>query len=60
EGLGGEIHKCKYIAIDGGYERGVNSEQTFTWVTNYLLNKNFEILDIYFPWSRALFRNLTN
>jgi len=55
EGLGNAIKICEYIAIDGGYERGVSSEQTFTTVSNYLLNNGFEMKDIYFPWYRALF-----
>jgi len=57
EGLGSALKKCEYIAVDGGYERGVNSEQTFTTITNYLINNRFEIKDIYFPWCRALFIN---
>ena len=55
EGLGRAIEKCQYIAIDGGYESGINCEQTLTVTTNYLLNNGFEMKDIYFPWYRALF-----
>ena len=57
EGLGDKVKICEYIAIDGGYERGKNSDQTFTTITNYLINNQFEIIDIYFPWCRALFIN---
>ena len=56
EGAGTMLEKFEYIAVDGGYERGPSCKQTFTTITNYLLNNGFEIKDIYFPWSRALFR----
>ena len=49
---------CEYIAVDGGYERGINQEQTFTRITNKLLQSNFEMHDINFPWCRALFKSL--
>ena len=55
EGAGTMLEKCEYIAVDGGYERGPSCEQTFTIITNYLLNNGFEIKDIYFPWFRGLF-----
>tara|TARA_B100000674_G_C37837170_1_gene913441 strand:+ start:134 stop:949 length:816 start_codon:yes stop_codon:yes gene_type:complete len=55
EGAGKMLNKCEYIAVDGGYERGPSCEQTFTTITNYLLNNGFEMKDIYFPWYRALF-----
>ena len=48
---------CEFIAIDGGYERGVKEEQTFSKITNHLINRNFELCDIYFPWYRGLFKN---
>ena len=57
-GAGERIKDIEYIAIDGGYERGIEEEQTFTTLTNYLIKKDFEISDIYFPWYRALFKNL--
>jgi FkbM family methyltransferase len=60
EGLADKIEMCEYIAIDGGYERGVKNEQTFTAVTNYLLDNNFKMIDIYLPWCRALFINRKN
>lgn len=56
EGLGDMIRRCEYIALDGGYERGEDCEQTFTKCTNYLLLNDFEMVDIYFPWYRALYR----
>jgi FkbM family methyltransferase len=57
EGLSDKIQICEYIAIDGGYERGKNDEQTFTELTNKLLESNFKMIDIYFPFCRALFVN---
>lgn len=56
-----KIIKCyqfsQYRAIDGGYERGENKEQTFTTQTNYLINNGFVMIDIFLPYCRALFLN---
>ena len=57
-GIGNRIKDIEYIAIDGAYERGKKEEQTFTTITNFLINNGFEISDIYFSWYRALFRNI--
>lgn len=57
EGTGSNLKKIQYVAIDGGYERGENSEQTFTNVTNFLIKNAFDILDINFSQYRALFIN---
>lgn len=57
QGAKGILDKVEYIAVDGGYERGIDCEQTLTTVTNFLLQNDFEMVDIYFPWYRALFRN---
>lgn len=57
-GAGERIRDIEYIAIDGGYERGTEEVQTFTTLANYLIKRDFEISDIYFPWYRALFKNL--
>ena len=46
----------EYIAIDGGFERGKQSEQTFTFATNLLIENNFEIIDITHKNLRALFK----
>lgn len=56
EGLGTRLSSCEYIAIDGGFERGTKGEQTFTTITNHLIKNGFEIVDIFFPWYRALFK----
>lgn len=57
KGAQGILGKVEYIAVDGGYERGIKNEQTMTTSTNFLINNGFEMVDIYFPWCRALFRN---
>ena len=55
-GAAGVLNCIEYIAVDGGYERGKDNEQTFTWMTNFLLENKFKMVDIYFPWYRALYR----
>ena len=55
-GAAGILDFIEYIAVDGGYERNKDSEQTLTRVTNFLLENNFKMVDIYFPWYRALYR----
>jgi FkbM family methyltransferase len=56
EGSSKILDKLEYIAVDGGYERGIACEQTLTTITNFLLRNNFEIIDIYIPSCRALFK----
>ncbi|MEL6954242.1 MAG: FkbM family methyltransferase [Pseudomonadota bacterium] len=46
-----------YIAIDGGRERGIAREETFSRQTNFLLSFGFEMVDVSFKWGRALFAN---
>jgi FkbM family methyltransferase len=48
---------CQYVAIDGGRERGINSELTFHKLNNFLLNNKFEMIDIFGPAYRALYKN---
>ena len=55
-GASGILNSIEYVAVDGGYERDKDSEQTLTRVTNFLLENNFKMVDIYFPWYRALYR----
>ena len=57
EGIGANLKKIQYVAIDGGYERGEKSEQTFIILSNFLINNGFNMLDINFPQFRALFKN---
>jgi FkbM family methyltransferase len=47
----------KYIAADLGYERGLKKEQTFTVVTNFLLENNFELINIYPKGLKGLYKN---
>ena len=48
-----------FVAIDGGPERGINREVTFCDVSNFLYGRGFELVEVYFPWHRALFRRST-
>jgi FkbM family methyltransferase len=50
------LSKIEYIAIDGGYERGVDCHETFSQQTNFLLQNNFEMIGVNLGWGRALFR----
>lgn len=45
-----------FIAIDGGYERGKEQNETFSYLCNSLYEANFEILSINFVQKRALFQ----
>ena len=51
------LNKIEYIAVDVGYESSEREEQIFTTITNFLLTNGFEMIDVYFAWQRALFRN---
>ncbi len=51
------LHKFEYIAIDGGPERGIQRENTFTYLTNFLMHRNFEIIFINNLQNRALFKS---
>ena len=57
EGSSQVLKNIEYIAIDGGYERGKNHEETFSQICNSLLTENFEMISINFDWRRALFLN---
>lgn len=52
------LNKISYICIDGGYERGVNEDETFTELTNKLLKNGFEMVSVNLGWGRALFKNI--
>ena len=53
------IRICKYIAVDGGPERGVDAQPTFHALNNFLLKHGFEMISINGPDYRALYRNLS-
>jgi hypothetical protein len=57
QSLGESLKSVEYIAVDGCYERGVQKYQTFSSISNYLIAQNFEMIDIFLSWARALFRN---
>ena len=45
QGIGEKLDLIEYISADLGFER--NRESTFAPVTNYLLERNFEVINIY-------------
>ena len=51
------LPKIQYIAIDGGYERGINKDETFSEQTNILMRNGFKMIAVNFNWGRALFEN---
>ena len=55
EGIGDKLDLIEYISADLGFER--NLESTFAPVTNYLLERNFEVINIYPSRVSVLFRN---
>ena len=57
DGASEVLRNIEYIAVDGGYERGKNQDETFTQLCNYLIVKSFQMISINFDWSRALFKN---
>jgi len=57
EGARDVLNKIDYVSFDGGPERGVTQEKTFSTVANFLYAEGFVMLDIYGPQYRALFRN---
>ena len=56
-GLGDYLHKIDYIGADLGPERGPEKRTTLVEVSNILANSGFEMVDLYEPWLRVLFRN---
>jgi FkbM family methyltransferase len=44
EGASKILDKFEYIAVNGGYERGVTCEQTLTTITNFLLRNSLKLL----------------
>ena len=57
EGATASLKNIEYISVDGGYERGKNSEETLSSQLNFLLKNNFEIIEINLKWGRALLKN---
>tara|TARA_B100001175_G_C19499958_1_gene637531 strand:- start:197 stop:1021 length:825 start_codon:yes stop_codon:yes gene_type:complete len=58
EGANSIIHTIEYIAIDGGYERGINEEETFTSLNSFLLKSGFKMIARHeTKHHKALYRN---
>ena len=57
--LGAEnlLSKIQYISADLGFERGTHGESTLVPVLNYLLERNFELVEISHERIVALFKN---
>jgi len=57
EGLGDRINLVEYVSADLGYERGIQCESTLVPVTNYLLERGFELVNISHKRICALYKN---
>lgn len=57
EGLGEKLKLIEFISADLGFERGIQAESTLAPVTNFLLQNNFELLDVQHGRISALYRN---
>jgi FkbM family methyltransferase len=57
EGLGEKINLIEYISGDLGYERGIKCEGTLVPVTNYLLERGFELVNVSHGRICALYKN---
>lgn len=57
EGAEHILMNVEYISADLGFERGVNQDSTICPVVNFLLARNFELVDIKSGRLVALFRN---
>ena len=54
------LKKTEYVLVDVGPERGKNHETTIKDSFNFLLNNNFELIEVGFPRINALFKNKKN
>lgn len=50
------LKACEYVATDGGYERGVESEETLSFQISFLINHDFELVKVNLRRGTALFR----
>lgn len=57
EGLGSSLRQIHFIAADLGFERGIKAESTLVPVTNYLLDRGFQLVEINHKRLTALFKN---
>jgi FkbM family methyltransferase len=51
------LNNIEWVAVDGGYERGVKKEETLSTICNYMITHNFEMTFINFSRCTALFHN---
>lgn len=51
------LSQIEYIALDGGYERGVEHAETFSECANHLFSLGFKIQSTNWRTHRALFKN---
>ena len=56
-GLNKNINKVNYITIDAGFERGKKRENTISDCTNYLIKKNFKLINFGSERYTLLFEN---
>ncbi|MET1413008.1 FkbM family methyltransferase [Roseibium sp. HPY-6] len=57
EGIGEQLQDIEYITADLGYERGVAAESTLVPTINFLLARNFELVEVGRGRLCALFKN---
>ena len=57
EGATNFIKRCRYIAIDGGPERGIKSEETFSFQAQFLIEHGFKLISLNFDRGAGLFIN---
>lgn len=57
EGLGDKLRLIEYISADLGPERGIKCEGTLVLVTNYLLERDFELINVLHSRISALYNN---
>ena len=57
EGLKNFIHNVEYITIDCGFERGVDQKSTLEDCSNYLIKKDFKMINFSNSRVVCLFKN---
>ena len=58
QGLGKKLALVDFVTADLGHERGIEKESTLVPVTNYLLSRGFELIEVtHSPRLCALYRN---
>lgn len=54
------LSRIDYIAIDCGYERGINSEHTFIETNKFLMGSGFELISAHFKRVTALYKRTSS